>query len=133
MRFILVACALTGCAAAVQIGPASPDPDPVVIGQGIDPDAEIVVYRAAQAGFAGTVLTSPEVTLNGEPVGSCAHGRPLVLRVPQGTYVVTNGAATETIRAGNERTFLRCSTTGVQAKGTLTQVDAVTAAKEANI
>ena len=137
MRLILCLLALSGCAAVVQVGPAAQDDEPTVIGQGTDPDAEIYVYRAAQAGFVGNVVSAPEVTLNGQVVGTCSHGRPLVLRVPSGTHQV---AAADTIinaqPAENEPVYLRCGVKGAPSlspTGTLVEVDATTAAREASL
>jgi hypothetical protein len=138
MRILVLAFALAGCAAAVQIGPAAPDPDPVVIGEGVDPTAEIVVYRPGQFGFVTNVAAAPELRLNGQPVGRCAIGKPLRLRLPGGQYTLEAGEnARQVIDLEEFQTvYLRCNTVRLPSfapKATLATVGAETAAREADL
>ena len=114
---VLLAFSLSACAGAVQIGPASPDPDPTIIGEGDIPANEILVYRASEIGLLPNVATSPAVLLGERSIGTCRIGQPILLKVPDGTWTITaltaHGEVSQdvTVRQG-ERKNLRCGTTG---------------------
>lgn len=80
--------ALSGCAAQVQVGPAGPDPDPIFTESGSVPPNEILITRPSDAGLLTTVATAPAVFLHKTEVGRCEVGKPLLLRVPDGRWVV---------------------------------------------
>ena len=107
---------VTACAGAIQIGPAGPDPDPTVIGEGDIPDNEIVVYRASEFGLITNVATAPAILLGERPICTCRIGQPIILKVPDGTWVISaltvNGEVSQevTVRKG-ERKNLRCGVT----------------------
>lgn len=133
--------ALSACAGAIQIGPAGPDPDPTVIGEGNVPDNEILVYRAGQIGLVTNVATNPAILLDGRSIGTCRIGQPLLIRVPEGTWTITaltpNGRVTRevSVEAGDRRN-LRCGTSVLPALGpapTLVPVGDETALEEAGL
>ena len=106
---------LSACAGAVQIGPSAPDPDPVVIGQGTDYQAEIVIYRESEVGFIANVATAPEIFLGERRIGTCLTGKPYVLRLPAGNYTVRlrTGKTEENqwvVLSEGETVYLRCGT-----------------------
>ena len=120
MRILLIfsALALSACAAAVQLGPASPDPDPTIIGEGEMPSNEILVYRASQVGLVTNVAASPAILLDGRSIGTCRIGQPILIRVPSGTWTITalsaNGQVSQEVTVTeNERKNLRCGTSDV--------------------
>jgi hypothetical protein len=122
MRIFLIfsALALSACAAAVQLGPASPDPNPTVFGEGEVPSNEILVYRAGQVGLVTNVATSPAILLDGRSIGTCRIGQPILIRVPSGTWTITalsaNGQVSQEVTVSeNERKNLRCGTSDVPA------------------
>ena len=122
MRVLLLFLALSGCAVAIQQGPAGIDPDPTVIGQGVVPDNEILISRASNIGFLPNVATSPTLFLNGDEVGVCRVGYPVLLRVPDGTWIITastsRGQVNQEVRvSGGEAVALRCGTTPVPSLG----------------
>lgn len=141
MRLIAIFLVLAGCAAVVQVGPTAPDPDPTIIGDGVEPTSEIIVYRAAEAGLLPNVATTPTLLLNRNSVGTCRFGRPLVLRVPAGNYTVTattmSGEENQwvTLEEGDVH-YLRCGVVAAPAispKPRLSRVDAEIAAREARL
>lgn len=120
---LLPALFLAGCAGAVQVGPAAPDPDPVVIGagSGASPNT-IVVYRGATFGPVTNALTNPALTLDGRSVGTCRVGAPLVVRVPDGTWeigaITGSGTTSRAVSvAGGETAYLQCGTEASLALG----------------
>jgi len=141
MRLIALLLVLSGCAAVIQVGPAAPDPDPTIIGVGVEPTSEIIIYRAAEAGLLPNVVTTPAILLNRNSVGTCRFGRPLILRVPAGNYTVTaltkSGEENQwvTLEEGDTR-YLRCGVVAapsVSPKPRLNRIDAETAAREAGL
>ncbi|NNE81960.1 MAG: hypothetical protein HKN18_16950 [Silicimonas sp.] len=86
---ILLPLLLSGCAAAVQVGPTATDADPTMIGQGDVPGNEILITRPSEAGPVTTVATIPVIFLDDMEVGRCEVGKPLLLRVPDGAWTVT--------------------------------------------
>ncbi len=143
MRLIFIALSvlLAGCAAAIQVGPAAPDPNPTIIGVGVDPGAEIVVYRANSAGFIGNVAATPALTLDGRSVGTCRIGQPLLLRLPAGTHrieaITQNGQVTQDVSVQDGETrYLRCGTATaptLSPRPSLQPVDTATATRELNL
>ena len=89
MRLLIFVMVLSGCAAAIKVGPAGPDPTPTIVGEGDAPGSTIIVYRRSEAGFIGTVASTPAITVNGQGVGTCRFDRPLVLRLPDGVHTLT--------------------------------------------
>ena len=140
MRFLLLLPLLAGCAAAIQVGPASPDPTPTIIGEGDDPASTVIVYRRSEAGFVGNIAATPAVAINGRSVGTCRFDRPLVLRVPEGTHTVTvlsqTGQVDQQVAVGEGETrYLRCGTAATPAFSpdpSLVPVGADTATRELN-
>ena len=132
---------LSACVGAIQVGPAAPDPTPTVIGQGADPANKIVVYRPSEIGLLPNVATSPALTLNGDAVGTCRIGAPLVLRVPDGTWVLgavsENGEANQEVTvSGGEERYVRCGSDSVPSLApgpVLTAVPLETGLKEAGL
>lgn len=141
MRFLLLLPLLAGCAAAIQVGPAGPDPTPTIVGEGTDPGATIIVYRRSEAGFVGNVAATPAITYDGRSVGTCRFDRPLVLRVPQGTHQVTalteNGQVNQSVMVGDGETrYLRCGIAAAplfSPNPTLQPIDRATAERELNL
>ncbi|MDJ1017064.1 MAG: hypothetical protein QNJ35_11180 [Paracoccaceae bacterium] len=132
MRYLLLPLLLAGCVGAVQIGPAAPDPDPTIIGQGVDPANEITIYRAAYFGLATSVAANPALVLDGRSVGTCRIGAPLVLRVPDGDYeiaaVTPAGTVTQTVSVSNgSQIFIRCGTGSAPAPAPVPVLETVTA------
>ncbi|MEM9898177.1 MAG: hypothetical protein AAF742_02240 [Pseudomonadota bacterium] len=80
---------LPGCAAAIQVGPAAPDPEPTVIGIGDNPTAEILISRASEVGIVTQVVATPDILINGMKIGTCRFDRPLRVGLPAGSYTVT--------------------------------------------
>lgn len=114
MRHAFLILALSGCAAAIQVGPAGPDPDPAFTA-GEMPANEILITRPNAAGFIANVGTRPVILIAGREVGRCEVGRPLLLRVPDGNWVVTArtgaGEVSRTVAVrGGETAELTCST-----------------------
>ena len=132
---------LSACAAAIPVGTASRDPDPVVIGDGRAPTAEIIVYRAGESGLLTNVITSPALLLDQRAVGTCRFGQPLRLRVPAGNYTVSaltqGGEANQWVVIEDGKTLhLRCgvsATRTVSPTPRLDRVDPATAAREAGL
>ena len=141
MRLLLLIPFLAGCAAAIQVGPTAPAPEPAFDPDRPDPGAEIIIYRASEAGFLGNLATNPGLTLNGEAVGTCRFGRPLPIRLPPGTYRVGAITAAGSVDAEVEAvlgqtTYLRCGTAATPSLSPapqLTPVDAATAAREVGL
>jgi hypothetical protein len=132
---------LTACAGAIQVGSPAPDPEPTIIGQGSDPANRIVVYRPSEFGPITNVATTPALTLDGRSVGTCRIGAPLVLRVPDGDWMI--GALTEngtvnqvvSVSGGAER-YVRCGTESAPSLGprpVLVPVSSDTGSGEAGI
>ena len=134
---------LAGCAAAIQVGPAAPDPQPTVIGaeNGIVPGSAIAVYRASEAGFAGNIAATPALLLGDRSLGTCRFGRPLIIRVSPGVYTVTAltqaGRVTRRVSVSEgETTHLRCGTAATPSLTPAPRLDAVdpqTANREAGL
>ena len=114
--------ALAACAGAIQVGSPAPDPEPTIIGQGTDPTNRIVVYRPSEFGALTNVATTPALTLNGDAVGTCRIGAPLVLRVPDGAWTIgamtENGEVNQVVSVANgaER-YVRCGTEAAPSFG----------------
>lgn len=111
---MLLVLALSGCAAAIQIGPTGPDPDPAY-SDGVMPPNEILITRPSEAGFLTNVGTRPAILIGGREVGHCNVGRPLLLRVADGSWVVTARTAAGEVRRtvtvrGGETARLTCTT-----------------------
>ena len=143
MRFLslIFAFSLTACAGAVQIGPAGPDPDPTIIGEGEMPSNEILVYRRTEVGLVTNVASAPAILLDGRSIGTCRVGQPILIRVPQGTWTITalsaNGQVNQevTVTEG-DRASLRCGTSPVPSLNpapTLTPVATEAALEEAGL
>ena len=142
MRFVLLPLILAGCAATIQVGSPAPDPDPTIIGAGsIEPDSSIIIYRASEGGFVANVASAPALLLNGDAVGTCRIGQPLVIRIGEGSHrigaLTASGEVEVTVdlEAG-ETEYLRCGTEGVPSlspKPRLARVDAATASREAGL
>lgn len=138
---ILAALTLAACAGAVQVGPAGPDPDPTVIGQGDEPANRIIVYRAAEIGFVANVASAPAILLDGRSVGTCRIGQPLVFKVPDGTWKITalgaGGEVSDAVTIQNgDRVNLRCGVSPAPALSpapTLVRVETGVAMKEAGL
>lgn len=132
---------LPGCAATIQVGPAAPDPTPTVIGQGIEPASEIVIYRASEPGFVANVAATPALLLDGRSVGTCRFGRPLRLRLPAGRYDIAavtpeSKVNQQVVLDEGETIHLRCGTAATPSLSPdprLTPVDHETAAREAGL
>lgn len=141
MRLLILLPFLAGCAAAIQVGPAGPDPTPTIVGEGVDPGATIIVYRRSEAGFVGNIAATPAITYDGRSVGTCRFDRPLVLRVPAGTHQVAvlteNGQVNQQVVVRDGETgYLRCGTAASPAfspKPALQAVDRATAERELNL
>lgn len=141
MRRLLLLLALPGCAAAIQVGTASPDPDPVVIGSGDVPTSEIIVYRTSEVGLLPQIATNPALLIDGRSVGTCRFDAPLRLRVPSGNYTITaltqNGEENQWVVVEEDSTYhLRCGVVAapsVSPKPRLDRVSAETAAREAGL
>ena len=98
MRFaIFFPIVLAGCAGLVQVGSPGQDPVPTFVAGGAEPGNTLIIYRPSEIGFIPNVGTAPEVTLNGESVGNCRVGSPLVLRVPDGNWRVGTRSGTRSI------------------------------------
>ena len=89
MKALVLLLALPGCAAAIQVGTASPDPNPVTIGTGSEPSSQIIIYRTSEVGLLTQVATTPALLIDGRSVGTCRFEAPLRLRVPAGNYTIT--------------------------------------------
>lgn len=132
---------LTACAGAVQVGTPAPDPTPTIIGQGTDPANRIVVYRPSEIGLLPNVATSPALTLDGDAVGTCRIGAPLVLRVPDGDWTIgaltENGSVNQVVSvSGGQEKYVRCGTDSAPSFGprpVLVSVSADTGSSEAGI
>ncbi len=142
MRLIVfIAFAVSGCAGAIQVGPAAPDNDPVVIGQGIDPKSEIIVYRASEVGLLTGIASAPALLLDGRAVGTCRFGQPLRIRLAAGNYTVsaiTQGGEENqwVVVEDGTTTHLRCgvfAAPSLAPKPRLERVDATTASREAGL
>ena len=139
--FVLAAFALSACAVAVPVGQPGADPEPTIIGEGETPDNQVVVYRPGQIGLVTNVATSPAILLNGDAIGTCRFGQPLVLRLPDGTWTITamtaNGQVSQEVTvAGGSRANLRCGTTDLPSlvpAPTLVPVGTETALVEAGL
>ncbi|QMU57044.1 MAG: hypothetical protein GKR98_01800 [Boseongicola sp.] len=141
MRLLALTLILSGCAAAVQIGPAAPDPEPLIIGQGPVPTNEIHIYRPAEAGLITTVATAPALLLDNRTIGTCRFGQPLLIRVPKGNYTITaltgNGEENQWVTVDDgDKVYLRCGTAPASALSPVPRLDRVsseTAATEASL
>ena len=89
MRYLLLPLLLPGCAAVVQVGPAAQDDDPQWLGEGEPPGNEVRITRPSEAGLITTVATRPTIRLDGREVGRCQVGKPIVLRLPDGSYAIS--------------------------------------------
>ena len=105
---ILLPLLLSGCAAAVQIGPAASDAEPTTIGGGDEPTQRNPNYTPVRSRPIMTIATIPVIYLDDMEVGTCEVGKPLLLRVPDGTWVVTartpSGEMARRVTVGNAET-----------------------------
>lgn len=86
IRLVLLPLLLSACVGAVQVGPPAAT-GAVTLGEGAT--NEIVIARAASFGLPTTVGAAPEIQVDGVPVGRCAVGRQIVVRVPDGRHTVS--------------------------------------------